>query len=93
MKKLELYYFPQCPYCQIVEQALRVTGLESQVIMYDIHDDPHNKERLIKATGRGTVPCLFIDGKPMHESRDISAWLHKYAKEIQSDSAGELSGN
>ena len=93
MKKLELYYFPQCPYCQIVEQALRVTGLEADVVMYDILENHHYKEQLIKATGRSTVPCLFIDGKPMHESRDIAAWLHQYAKEIQTDNSGELSGN
>ena len=93
MKKLELYFFPQCPYCQIVESALRVTGLEEFVTYYDINDEPHSKERLIKLTGRGTVPCLFIDGKPMHESKDIAAWLHQYAKEIAHDNGKQLSGN
>ena len=29
----------------------------------------------MKQTGRNTVPCLYIDGKPMFESRDIAAWL------------------
>jgi glutaredoxin len=93
MKKLELYYYPQCPYCQIVLSTLRVTGLENSVTYYDIIDEPHRKEQLVKDTGRGTVPCLYIDGKPMHESRDISDWLHKYAKEVQSEKGGELSGN
>ena len=83
-KKLELYYFPQCPYCQIVDEALRSTGLKESVIHYNIMENPKYKEDLIKATGRGTVPCLFIDGKPMHESRDIAAWLHRYSKEIPS---------
>jgi len=94
MKRLELYYFPQCPYCQTVLSALRVTGLESQVTYYDIVDEPHRKEQLIKDTGRGTVPCLYIDGKPMHESRDIVDWLHKYSNEISHDKGGSsLSGN
>lgn len=93
MKKLELYFFPQCPYCQIVESALRVTGLEEFVTYYDVVEDVHNKERLIKLTGRGTVPCLFIDGKPMHESRDIADWLHKYAKEIAHTGGDHVSGN
>lgn len=84
MKNLELYFFPSCPYCQIVISALRVTGLENKVVYHDIHDEPAAKQKLIKDTGRGTVPCLYIDGKPMHESRDISNWLHAYAKEIQS---------
>jgi len=89
MKKLELYFFPQCPYCQIVLQALRVTGLESQVTFYDVNDEPHYKQKLIKDTGRGTVPCLYIDGVPMHESADISRWIHNYAGEIQAQSAGK----
>ncbi len=87
MKKLELFFFPQCPYCQLVLSTLRVTGLEDKVTYYDIHDEPAYKARLVKDTGRGTVPCLYIDGKPMHESRDISDWIHKYAKEIQTGPA------
>jgi glutaredoxin len=92
MKKLELYFFPQCPYCQIVDEALRVTGLEKDVTYLDIQENPHYREALIKATGRATVPCLFIDGKPMHESRDIAAWIHKYAKELQ-HGGDTVSGN
>lgn len=84
-KKLELYYFEQCPYCQYVMQALRVTGLEEKVIFYDIHDDHKFKEKLIRDTGRSTVPCMYIDGKPMFESRDIAEWLHKYARELQGE--------
>jgi len=83
MKKLDLYFFPQCPYCQIVLSALRITALEESVTYHDIHDEPHEREKLIKDTGRSTVPCLYIDGKPMHESKEIANWLHKYAKELQ----------
>lgn len=84
-KKLELYYFVECPYCKIVLSALRITGLEEKVTLIDIHEDHKFKENLIKITGRGTVPCLFIDGKPMHESKDIAAWIHKYASELQGE--------
>jgi glutaredoxin len=83
MKTLDLYFFPQCPYCQVVLSALRVTGLESQVTYHDIHDNPADKQKLVKDTGRATVPCMYIDGKPMHESQDIANWLHQYAKELQ----------
>jgi glutaredoxin len=82
MKKLELYFFPECPYCQIVEEALKATGLNKKITYYNIRENENFRQTLLKATGRGTVPCLFIDGKPMHESRDIAAWLHKYSKEI-----------
>ncbi len=83
MKKLELYFYPQCPYCQIVLNALRSTGLESVVKYYNTIEEPQRREKLIKDTGRSTVPCLYIDDKPMHESSDIAEWIHKYAKEIQ----------
>lgn len=92
MKKLEFYYFPQCPYCQIVMEALRVTGLEEEVAYYDINDEPHKKEELVKMTGRQTVPVLVIDGKPMHESKDIAKWLHEYAKEIQNEANAKAKG-
>lgn len=88
MKKLELYFFPQCPYCQLVLTAIKQTGLDNQVTYYNTNEDPLKKQQLIKDTGRGTVPCLYIDGKPMHESQDIAKWLHNYAKEIQKDLRG-----
>lgn len=84
-KKLDLYYFEQCPYCQIVMTALRIAGLEEKVTLLDINEDHKLKENLIKVTGKGTVPCLFIDGKPMHESRDIADWIHRYARELQGE--------
>lgn len=83
MKKLELYFFPECPYCQIVESALKETGLNKSVTYLDVRKDTKNRDNLVKMTGRGTVPCLVIDGKPMLESKDIATWLHKYAKEIK----------
>lgn len=83
MKKLELYYFPECPYCQIVDDALIETGLKKDVTYLNIRKSSEHRDHLVKVTGRSTVPCLFIDGKPMHESRDIAAWLHQYAKEIK----------
>ena len=79
-KKLELYYFDQCPYCQIVLSAIKETGLESKVTLLNTLKVPKNKEKLVQDTGRGTVPCLYIDGKPMFESLDIANWLREYAK-------------
>ena len=84
MKKLELYFFPECPYCQIVLQALKETGLESVVTYHNTRENPADRQKLINDTGKSQVPCLYIDDKPMHESRDIANWLHGYAKEIKS---------
>lgn len=82
MKKLELYYFPECPYCQIVLDALEETQLKDKVSYYNTRLDPARREKLLNDTGRTTVPCLYIDGKPMHESSDIAKWLRQHAKEI-----------
>ena len=81
-KKLELYYFDECPYCQIVLSALKETELDKKVKFFNTRKDPLHREKLIKDTGRATVPCLYIDNKPMHESRDIAHWLHQYSREL-----------
>lgn len=81
-KKLELYYFEQCPYCQIVLSAIKSNKLENKVTYFDTRKDQKNREKLISDTGRSTVPCLYIDDKPMHESRDIADWLNNYAKDL-----------
>lgn len=83
MKTLELYYFDECPYCQIVLQAIGQNKLEQQIVYKNVRKDPANKEKLLKDTGKSTVPCLYIDGVPMHESRDIAIWLGEYAKSLK----------
>ena len=72
---LELFYFDSCPYCQLVLRALK--DLKIEVVYRDILADSQSMNRLLKDTGRKTVPCLYIDQKPMHESADIVAWLKK----------------
>ncbi len=80
MKKLELYYFEECPYCQLVLNTIDEVGLRDKITFKNTRREPANREKLLADTGRGTVPCLYIDGKPMHESRDIARWLTEYAK-------------
>ena len=70
---LNLYYFPSCPFCQIV--LVKVNELNLDVILTNIHEDDQAREKLYHDTGRYTVPCLYIDENPMHESRDIINWL------------------
>lgn len=70
---LELYYFDSCPYCQRVLSV--INNLKIKVIYKDIHADINEMEKLMYVTGRRTVPCLFINGTPMHESVDIMNWL------------------
>lgn len=70
---LDFYYFEECPYCQRVIRTIK--KLNILVNWNNIHEDSKHMNFLVDATGRRTVPCLFIDGKPMHESLDIIEWL------------------
>ena len=67
--KLELYKFDSCPFCQRVMQLIDSLGLK--VEMKDIMSSPEDLQKLVGDTGRRTVPCLYIAGKPMFESSDI----------------------
>ena len=71
--KLDLYYFDSCFFCQ---KVLRFIDKKQIKVNYmDITQDSTHSKKLLKDTGRRTVPCLYIDGKPMHESDDIVKWL------------------
>lgn len=73
MKKLELFYYDACPFCQLVLRAVKQYNV--QVEYKNILDDEQSLNRLVQDTGRRTVPCLYIDNKPMFESSDIVNWL------------------
>jgi len=70
---LELYFFESCPYCQRVLKA--IDELNIKVAYLDIYENTNHMQKLMYITGRKTVPCLFIDGQPMHESLEIIQWL------------------
>ena len=74
-EKLELYYYPECPYCQKVLRAIDELCAANAVELKDIHSDEDARQTLIEVGGKQQVPCLFIDGTPLYESGDIVAWL------------------
>ena len=78
--KLKLYFFYSCPFCQIVLEVIDQLSLDIQLV--DIMENIQEREFLKKVTGRYTVPCLFIEDKPMHESRDIIEWLQSNKDKI-----------
>ena len=75
--KLELFFFPDCPYCRKVLGAIDDLGLKDKIVFRDARSDPEEKEALVKLTGKTQVPCLVIEGKPMHESEDIKQYLYE----------------
>lgn len=74
---LELYYYPECPYCQKVLRALDELGVADAIALKDIHEDGNARKTLIEVGGKQQVPCLFIDGVPLYESDDIVKWLRE----------------
>lgn len=78
MPKLALYYYDQCPFCQMVLSVLNKTQVE--VEMRNTLTNPQNRQDLIAGGGRSMVPCLRIekengDVQWMYESRDIAQYL------------------
>lgn len=73
-KRLELYYYPECPFCQRVLRAIDEGGYEG-IELKDIHADAEADATLVRVGGKHQVPCLFIDGEPLYESLDIINWL------------------
>ncbi|MCH9622071.1 MAG: hypothetical protein S4CHLAM20_15060 [Chlamydiia bacterium] len=69
---LTLYISNSCPYCTKVVNYMENNGIT--ITTKDVSEE-FNKEYLIEHGGKGQVPCLFIDGKPLYESSDIIAWL------------------
>ena len=78
--RLALYHFHGCSFCSLVTATIDRLGLD--VELRDIYADRANREALIAARGRSTVPVLRItapDGEDrwMPESRDIVEYLEK----------------
>ena len=72
---LELFYYPECPFCMRVLNE--VDRLAIKVEYKHIFESSENMNRLQAETGKRTVPCLYIDNNPMHESSDIIQWLNQ----------------
>ena len=48
--------------------------------MRDLQSDTGARDALIEIGGKGQVPCLVIDGKPLYESADIVRWLEEHTE-------------
>ena len=79
-RSLVLYSSLTCGYCHRVFAHLDRLGLEVEV--RDVRVDPEAYAVLQEKTGRGQVPCLFIDGEPLFESADIMDWLSRYHEQV-----------
>ena len=55
---LELYYYPECPYCQKVLRALDGLGAADAIVLKNIHADDDARQTLIAVGGEaaGSLP-------------------------------------
>jgi len=79
--KLEFFYYDACPFCQYVLST--INSLNIKVEFCNIQQDENSLNRLVNDTGRRTVPCLYVDNKPMFESSDIMKWLEDNADSLE----------
>ena len=73
MPELILYHTAWCPFCVKVRNYLKQRNIE--ISEKDTSKDLSARQELLNKTGRGQVPCLFIDGEPLFESNDIIQWF------------------
>lgn len=72
MANVEIYTKAWCPYCTRVLRLLADKGVEPQE--YDITmGGPKRAEMIGRASGRTTVPQVFIDGRHIGGSDDLAA--------------------
>jgi len=72
MKPVRIYSKSTCPYCRRAKALLTRKGVAFEEI--DINDHPERRAEMIeRASGRTTVPQVFIDGVGVGGCDDIHA--------------------
>ncbi len=69
--QVKLYTRKWCGYCTAAERLLTEKGIPYEQI--DCTGDNTTRKWLLEATGRSTVPQIFIDGKPIGGYDDLNA--------------------
>jgi len=71
MAQVRIYTTSTCGYCVSAKRLLKSKGVSFEEI--DVSGDWEMRRWLVEATGRRTVPQVFIDGKPYGGYTDIAA--------------------
>ncbi len=69
MKNVTIYTTPVCPYCVRAKSLLQRKDIPYTEI--DVAQDEERRAWLIKATGRRTVPQIFIGDQPVGGCDDL----------------------
>ena len=65
-----LYTTSWCPFCQRAKMLLKKKGVEWSEL--DIEADPAHRQAMIEASGRNTVPLVFMNGTHAGRPVDLS---------------------
>lgn len=72
MSKVEIYTTKVCPYCVRAKDLLKRKGVSYLEYSVD-SDDAKREEMLARASGKRTVPQIFINGVHVGGSDDLHA--------------------
>ena len=72
MKPVKMYTTAVCPYCIRAKQILKARGVE-QIDEVRIDSQPEERARMMEATGRRTVPQIFIGDTHVGGCDDLMA--------------------
>ena len=71
MADVVVYSTDYCPYCTRAKSLLGKLGIKFKEV--DVTNDPAKRSWLVQATGRKTVPQIFIGEKSIGGFDDLSA--------------------
>ncbi len=66
-----MYTTQYCPYCVRAKALLRHKGVTFEEV--DVGADDELRQKMVEASGRRTVPQIFIDDKPIGGFDDLKA--------------------
>ena len=69
MQKVTIYTTPYCPYCHAAKALLKKKGVAFEEI--DVQDHVLRQQMMLRASGRRTVPQIFIGDTHVGGSDDI----------------------
>jgi glutaredoxin 3 len=71
MAKVVMYTTQWCPFCVRAKALLKNKGVPFEEV--DVSGDDVLREKMIEASGRRTVPQIFIDDEPIGGFEELAA--------------------
>lgn len=75
-RSLDLYYDPQCMYCQETLKWLKDHNI-TNVVTHNLEAEPGASDTLVEIGGQYAYPCLIADGKAIYGEDAIIEFLTK----------------